>query len=67
VSPPRPLARSGRFEGSYTEHDRTDRRIGWALDDLEASRTFEAFYQAEARTLFRRLWLVTGNRAEAES
>ena len=37
-----------------------------ALDGLEASRTFEAFYQAEARTLFRRLWLVTGNRAEAE-
>src|SRR3954452_23908049 len=36
-----------------------------ALDELEA-RTFEAFYQAEARTLFRRLWLVTGNRAEAE-
>ena len=37
-----------------------------ALDELEAARTFEAFYQAEARTLFRRLWLVTGNRAEAE-
>ena len=37
-----------------------------ALDDLEASRTFEAFYEAEAQTLFRRLWLVTGNRAEAE-
>ena len=37
-----------------------------ALDELEATRTFEAFYQAEARTLFRRLWLVTGNRAEAE-
>jgi RNA polymerase sigma factor (sigma-70 family) len=37
-----------------------------SLDELEASRTFEAFYQAEARTLFRRLWLVTGNRAEAE-
>ena len=37
-----------------------------ALDELEASRTFEAFYQAEARTLFRRLWLVTANRAEAE-
>ena len=36
------------------------------LDELEASRAFEAFYQAEARTLFRRLWLVTGNRAEAE-
>jgi RNA polymerase sigma-70 factor (ECF subfamily) len=36
------------------------------LDELEASRTFETFYQAEARTLFRRLWLVTGNRAEAE-
>ena len=37
-----------------------------AFDQLEASRTFEAFYEAEARTLFRRLWLVTGNRAEAE-
>jgi RNA polymerase sigma factor (sigma-70 family) len=37
-----------------------------ALDELEASRTFETFYEAEARTLFRRLWLVTGNRAEAE-
>ena len=37
-----------------------------ALDELEASRTFEAFYETEARTLFRRLWLVTGNRAEAE-
>jgi len=37
-----------------------------ALGELEASRSFEAFYEAEARTLFRRLWLVTGNRAEAE-
>jgi len=34
------------------------------LLELEASRTFETFYQVEARTLFRRLWLVTGNRAE---
>lgn len=31
-------------------------------DELEASRTFEAFYEAEARTLFRRLWLVTAGR-----
>jgi RNA polymerase sigma factor (sigma-70 family) len=37
-----------------------------ALDGLEAAGTFEMFYAAEARTLFRRLWLVTGNRAEAE-
>jgi RNA polymerase sigma factor (sigma-70 family) len=37
-----------------------------ALEELGASRAFEDFYQAEARTLFRRLWLVTGNRAEAE-
>jgi RNA polymerase sigma factor (sigma-70 family) len=37
-----------------------------ALEELGASGTFEDFYQAEARTLFRRLWLVTGNRAEAE-
>jgi RNA polymerase sigma-70 factor (ECF subfamily) len=35
-------------------------------DELEAVRTFETFYQDQARTLFRRLWLVTGNRAEAE-
>ena len=33
---------------------------------LEAPRSFEAFYDAERQTLFRRLWLVTGNRAEAE-
>ena len=36
------------------------------LDELEAAQTFETFYEAEAQTLFRRLWLVTGNRAEAE-
>jgi RNA polymerase sigma-70 factor (ECF subfamily) len=35
-------------------------------ETLEASRSFESFYDAESRTLFRRLWLVTGNRAEAE-
>jgi hypothetical protein len=28
--------------------------------------TFEVFFQAEARTLFRRLCAVTGNSAEAE-
>jgi len=46
----------------------TDRNLASdaTLEELEWSRTFEAFYQAEARTLFRRLWLVTGNRAEAE-
>lgn len=27
---------------------------------------FEAFFRAESTTLFRRLWLITGNRAEAE-
>ena len=37
-----------------------------ASETLEASRSFETFYDAEGRTLFRRLWLVTGNRAEAE-
>jgi RNA polymerase sigma-70 factor (ECF subfamily) len=37
-----------------------------ASETLEASRSFESFYDAESRTLFRRLWLVTGNRAEAE-
>jgi RNA polymerase sigma factor (sigma-70 family) len=37
-----------------------------ATETLETPRSFEAFYDAESRTLFRRLWLVTGNRAEAE-
>jgi RNA polymerase sigma-70 factor (ECF subfamily) len=37
-----------------------------ASEILEASRSFEAFYDAESRKLFRRLWLVTGNRSEAE-
>jgi RNA polymerase sigma-70 factor, ECF subfamily len=37
-----------------------------ASEILEASPSFEAFYDAERRTLFRRLWLITGNRAEAE-
>jgi DNA-directed RNA polymerase specialized sigma24 family protein len=46
----------------------SERILAWdaTLDELEASRTFETFYQVEARTLFRRLWLVTGNHAEAE-
>ena len=35
-------------------------------EPLEASRSFETFYDAESRTLFRRLWLITGNRGEAE-
>lgn len=35
-------------------------------DPFEASRSFEGFYEAEHPILFRRLWLVTGNRAEAE-
>lgn len=36
------------------------------LGGLEAARIFEDFYADEARTLFRRLWLVTGSRSEAE-
>jgi RNA polymerase sigma-70 factor, ECF subfamily len=37
-----------------------------AAGALEAVRNFEAFYEDESELLFRRLWLVTGNRAEAE-
>jgi RNA polymerase sigma factor (sigma-70 family) len=33
---------------------------------IEASLSFETFYDAQNKALFRRLWLVTGNRAEAE-
>jgi len=36
------------------------------IGGVGTSLVFESFYRAEARTLFRRLWLVTGNRAEAE-
>jgi RNA polymerase sigma factor (sigma-70 family) len=37
-----------------------------ASEILEAAGSFEAFYDVESQTLFRRMWLVTGNRAEAE-
>jgi RNA polymerase sigma factor (sigma-70 family) len=37
-----------------------------ASETLEATHSFETFYDAESHTLFRRLWLITGNRAEAE-
>jgi RNA polymerase sigma-70 factor (ECF subfamily) len=37
-----------------------------AAGALELSRSFEAFYEDESGLLFRRLWLVTGNSAEAE-
>jgi len=37
-----------------------------APEVADVTRSFESFYEAESRTLFRRLWLVTGNRAEAE-
>jgi RNA polymerase sigma-70 factor (ECF subfamily) len=37
-----------------------------ASETREASRSFETFYDAESQTLFQRLWLVTGDRAEAE-
>ena len=57
VPPPRPLARSGRFEGSFTDTSERTLASDATLDELEASRTFETFYQVEARTLFRRLWL----------
>ena len=43
VPPPRPRARSGRFEGSFT--DMSERILGSdaTLLELEASRTFETF------------------------
>jgi RNA polymerase sigma factor (sigma-70 family) len=39
---------------------------GSATVGLESARSFEEFFDTESRVLFRRLWLVTGNRAEAE-
>src|SRR5262245_13302770 len=60
------LARSGRLVGSSPNMTKRMVASDAALSDLAATRAFEAFYEAEARTLFRRLWLITGNRAEAE-
>ena len=37
-----------------------------ALEPAADGATFEAFYDAESEKLFRRLWLITRNRAEAE-
>lgn len=33
---------------------------------IAAPLSFEEFFETESQTLFRRLWLITGNRAEAE-
>jgi RNA polymerase sigma-70 factor (ECF subfamily) len=35
-------------------------------EPLEAAVTFEAFFRVQSEQVFRALWLVTGNRAEAE-
>ena len=45
---------------------RTDHLLAVKAEVAEERRSFEAFYEAESRTLFRRLWLISGNRAEAE-
>jgi RNA polymerase sigma factor (sigma-70 family) len=49
----------GRMEGA--DHVRT-RQTDLVMEGL----SFEAFYGAESQTLFRRLWLISGNRSEAE-
>jgi RNA polymerase sigma-70 factor (ECF subfamily) len=67
-------ARSETVEGSIHDMSEPFRLAAEALGtetleatrDLEGSGDFETFYEAESQTLFRRLWLVTGNRAEAE-
>ncbi len=41
-------------------------RLARVPEVADVARTFESFFEDESRTLFRRLWLVTGNRAEAE-
>lgn len=33
---------------------------------FDATASFEAFFERESEALFRRLWLITGNRADAE-
>ena len=37
-----------------------------AVGSLEAAESFEAFFRQESERVFRALWLVTGNPAEAE-
>ena len=36
------------------------------VGELEAAEAFEGFFRGESERVFRALWLVTGNRAEAE-
>jgi RNA polymerase sigma-70 factor (ECF subfamily) len=43
-----------------------DVREGELEAATETGLGFELFFRAESETLFRRLWIVTGNRAEAE-
>lgn len=59
----RSLLRVHQYEMSEPLHLVTEAP---ASENLEASQSFGSFYDAESQTLFRRLWLVTGNRAEAE-
>jgi RNA polymerase sigma factor (sigma-70 family) len=43
-----------------------DHAVTAKAEDAREGLSFEAFYDAESRVLFRRLWLISGNRAEAE-
>jgi RNA polymerase sigma-70 factor (ECF subfamily) len=48
------------------EADEPRQLVSGVPEAAGVARSFESFFEAESTTLFRRLWLVTGNKAEAE-
>ena len=63
---PHPPKRNAAAAYPSPEVDEPSSLVSARPPEVADKRSFESFYEAESRTLFRRLWLVTGNRAEAE-
>jgi len=63
---------SKRYEAAGGPSPRMDRRVlaedaaAQVIEFAEGELGFEAFFRAESPGLYRRLWLITGNRSEAE-
>jgi RNA polymerase sigma-70 factor, ECF subfamily len=58
--------RVARAASPTPEADEPRQLVSEVPEAAGVARSFESFFEAESTTLFRRLWLVTGNRAEAE-
>jgi RNA polymerase sigma factor (sigma-70 family) len=58
--------RNGPAVGPLRQMESAEHRLRAKADRATEGLDFEAFYEAESQTLFRRLWLIAGNRSEAE-